>query len=82
MSSEIKENKEATKPITLLREDLISAIAKAINESKLPAFVVEGVLKDFINEVHIASQRQLEADRKKWEETLTVLNDKQQNIKL
>lgn len=67
MSSEIKENKEVIKPITLLREDLISDIAKAINESKLPAFVVEGVLKDFINEVHIASQRQLEADRKKWE---------------
>lgn len=66
MSSEIKENKEATKPITLLREDLISTIAKAINESKLPAFVVEGVLKDFINEVHIASQRQLDADRRKW----------------
>lgn len=77
MSNEIKENKETTKPITLLREDLISAIAKTINESKLPAFVVEGVLKDFINEVHIASQRQLEADRKKWEETLTELNDKQ-----
>ncbi len=77
MSSEIKENKEATKPITLLREDLISAVAKAINESKLPAFVVEGVLKDFINEVHIASQRQLEADRKKWEETLKVQKDKQ-----
>ncbi len=71
MSSEIKENKEATKPITLLREDLISAIAKAINESKLPAFVVEGVLKDFINEVHIASQRQLDADRRKWNEVLT-----------
>lgn len=67
MNSEIKENKEATKPITLLREDLISTIAKAINESKLPAFVVEGVLKDFINEVHIASQKQLEADRRKWE---------------
>ena len=77
MNSEIKENKEATKPITLLREDLISAIAKAINGSKLPAFVVEGVLKDFINEVHIASQRQLEADKKKWEEILTVQNDKQ-----
>ena len=77
MSSEIKENKEATKPITLLREDLISAIAKAINESKLPAFVVEGVLKDFINEVHIASQRQLEADRKKWEE---IARKKEQRI--
>ena len=77
MSNEIKENKESTKLITLLREDLISAIAKAINESKLPAFVVEGVLKDFINEVHIASQRQLETDRKKWEKTLTVQKDKQ-----
>ena len=41
-------------------------IARAINESKLPAFVVEGVLKEFINEVHIASQKQLEADKKKW----------------
>lgn len=77
MSNEIKDNKETTKPITLLREDLISAVAKAINESKLPTFVVEGVLKDFINEVHIASQRQLEADRKAWKETLTIQKDKQ-----
>ena len=29
--------------------------------------IVENMLKDFINEVHIASQRQLEMDKKKWE---------------
>lgn len=59
---------EITKPITLIREDFISNISKTINESQLPAFIVESVLKDFLNEVHIASQRQLEVDRAKYQE--------------
>lgn len=60
-------NKNILKPITLVREDFIAAITKAINETKLPPFVIESVLKDFLNEVHLASVRQTEADRQEWE---------------
>lgn len=61
---------EISKPITLVREDFISNLSNAINESQLPAFIVESILKDFLNEVHIASQRQLEADRAKYQEMI------------
>lgn len=60
-------NKNISKPITLVREDFIADITKAINETKLPPFVIESVLKDFLNEVHLASVRQIEADRQEWE---------------
>lgn len=67
---ENKENKMVSKPITLVREDFIATIAKAINESQLQPFIVESVLKDFLNEVHLASVRQVEVDRQEWEKLM------------
>lgn len=64
---EKENNKNVLKPITLVREDFIAAVANAINESQLQPFVIESVLKDFLNEVHMASVRQIEADRQEWE---------------
>lgn len=67
-------NKNILKPITLVREDFIAAITKAINETKLPPFVIESVLKDFLNEVHLASVRQTEADRQEYQK---LIDDKE-----
>lgn len=64
---EKENNKNIQKPITLVREDFIISMTKLINEAQMPAFVVENVLKDFLNEVHMASVRQIEADRQEWE---------------
>lgn len=64
------ENKRITKPITLVRDDFIISMTKLINEAQMPAFVVESVLKDFLNEVHMASVRQTESDRQEWEKLM------------
>jgi hypothetical protein len=50
------------KPVTVVRAEFISNLTNLINESKLPLFVVEPILKDVYLEVRDASQKQYEHD--------------------
>ena len=59
-----------TKPVTLIRDDFMNNLVELCNNSGLPFFIIESVLKDFIQEVHVASQKQLEADRVQYEKAL------------
>lgn len=61
------------KPITILVEEFKSKQIDLINNSDLPFFAVESVLKDCLNEVHIASIRQLEMDKSKYNEEKSEL---------
>ena len=54
-----------TKPITLMREDFANQIVDLCNNSGLPYFCIESILKDVIQEVHQASIKQYESDKKK-----------------
>lgn len=63
-------DKQTIKPITVIREEFIESIINLINESNLPAFVIEPILKDMYNETKIASKKQYERDRKMYEEAL------------
>lgn len=56
------------KPITVAREEFIEALVKLVNESGLPMFAVEDVLKNIAAEVKAAAQQQYEADKKRYEE--------------
>lgn len=56
------EKNKIRKPMTIARRDLISGVTGLINACGLPAFVVEGVLKDILREVSEISQKQLEND--------------------
>lgn len=58
------------KPITLLRNDFVTNIVDLCNNSGLPFFVVEDVLKGLIREVHDAAQHQLSEDTKRYTELL------------
>lgn len=55
------------KPITVARNDFLNDIINLCNDSGLPLFVIENVLKDFIDEVKIAANRQFENDKKKYD---------------
>lgn len=70
----MKNEKDISKPITLIREDFIRSLVDLINDSQLPYFVVETVLKDTLQEVRIASQKQLESDRNKYNSELRELS--------
>lgn len=60
----------SNKPITLIREEFIENIVNLCNDSGLPFFIVEDVLKGLIQDTHVASQQQLEADKKRYQEQL------------
>lgn len=55
------------KPITILRDEFIQNVVNLCNESGLPFFVIEDVLSDILKEIHGASIKQLEEDKKRYE---------------
>lgn len=69
------ENKNITKPLTLIKEDFSKTLIQLTNESGLPLLIVEYILKDFLNEVHMINQQQTEADRQKYEKELRQTGD-------
>lgn len=56
------------KPITLLREEFINNIVQVCNDSGLPFFAIEDVLKSLLQEIHNAGLQQLQEDKKRYEE--------------
>lgn len=55
-------NDNLNKPITVVRAEFISNLTNLINESKLPLFIVEPILKDVYLEVKSVAQKQYEHD--------------------
>lgn len=58
------------KPITITRQEFIDNLIQLCNNSGLPFFVIEDVLKNIIQEIHIASQKQLEVDKQKYDKEI------------
>lgn len=58
------------KPITLIREDFINEIVDTCNNSGLPFFMIEDIMKDLIQNIHAAAQQQLEQDRANYKKSL------------
>lgn len=61
------------KPISLLKEDYMRGVVNLTNESRLPLFIVEYVLKDILNEVHAVSTKQLQEDREKYSAAINAI---------
>jgi hypothetical protein len=58
------------KPLTLVKEDFTDSLVDLCNNSGLPFFIIESILKDFVQEIHVASQKQLEADKIQYKKAL------------
>jgi len=69
-------NKSIQKPITIVRADFISDLTNLVNKSGLPSFILEPIFKDMYNDMKVMSQRQLESDRKQYEQVLEQLGEK------
>ncbi len=54
------------KPITVQIEETRQTIIDAINNSKLHPFILDTILKDIYNEVHLLFLSQTEQDRKEY----------------
>lgn len=66
---------EIIKPVTLIREDFIKDLVDLTNNSALPLFVVESILKDFLSEIHQGAQQQLMADRERYNAQIKTQNE-------
>lgn len=71
-------NNVITKPITLLRNEFIAKIVELCNNSGLPFFVVEDVLKNLIQEVRAAAQQQLKDDAERYQKLLQTQKEESQ----
>lgn len=68
---------EIKKPLSVARAEFISMLTNLVNDSALPYFVIEPILKDMYNDVRVLSQRQYEADSKMYQEQLEKLENEQ-----
>ena len=58
------------KPSTIVYEEFKQNLANIINNSGLPAFIIETVLRDYLTETQIMAQRQYMADKAAYEKAL------------
>ena len=65
-----------TKPANLIIEETKENLVKVINESGLPPFLVEPILKDLYNQISILKQQELEQSKKQYEDSLKQEKEK------
>lgn len=65
------------KPITVVREETKKNLADVINNSGLPAFIIEPILMEFLNETRIAAKRQYELEKAQYEQALIQESEKE-----
>jgi preprotein translocase subunit SecB len=58
------------KPITVVYEDLKQKLANLINNSGLPAFMIEPILQSFLYETREIAKRQYQLDKIQYEKFL------------
>ncbi len=58
------------KPITIIIDEFKKKLADDMNESNLPPFILETILKDLHQEVFMLSRRQLEEDKIRYNQSL------------
>lgn len=58
------------KPADLIVEETKERIVKIVNESGLPPFLLEPILKEIYNQVNILKQQELEQSKKQYENSL------------
>lgn len=61
---------QIVKPITLIRKELIDNLTFIINESHLPPFIIESILKDMYLETKALSDKVYESDKRKYEQAI------------
>lgn len=57
------------KPISVVYEETKQEVANIFNNSKLPPFIIQNILKDFLTEVSVLVKQQYEHDLKEYNES-------------
>lgn len=61
---------EVMKPATLLKEDFTQSLIDLCNNSGLPFFIMEYILKDIYSEVRALAKKQYESDLIKYKQSI------------
>lgn len=75
----MSEKKQVEKPTILLIEEFKVELANLINNSNLPTFIIEPILKDFLNETRIMVNRQYELEKTRYE---MLIKDNNKNVEI
>lgn len=70
------DKKNIEKPIIIAKEELCQKITLAINESGIPLFVIEYILKDMLNDIHNINQQILENEKIKYKSEIEKIKSK------
>lgn len=57
------------KPISITYEEFKQELADVINNSTLPAFIIENVLQNYLAETRMAARKQYEKDKLTYQES-------------
>lgn len=70
-TTEIDEQIQPTtqKPITIVIEELKKDIVDDINKSQLHPFIVDSIMKDIYNEIHLSYLKQVEFEKQEYEKS-------------
>ena len=63
------------KPITMTIEETRKTIVDTINNSKLPAFILENIIKDIYIEINQMAIQQANLEKQKYEESIANKED-------
>lgn len=58
------------KPISIVYEEFKDRLASLINDSGLPAFVIEPILRDYLSEIKMIKEKQYQIEKAQYEEFL------------
>lgn len=72
----MNEQNKIVKPLTMRKDDYIKSIAQLTNNSELPLFVIEYILKDLLAEIHNVSVHQAELDKNEYQKQIELLKNK------
>lgn len=70
---EIKEM--PAKPLVLLKKECFDALARTINESGLPAFIIEPMLRDLLGEAQAAMRTEYESTLQWYNKQCEMIGD-------
>lgn len=68
------------KPMSIARDEFIKDITSLINNSMLPPFVIEDVLRGVYEEIKAISKKQLASDIAKYQATIEKAASKAVNV--
>lgn len=62
------------KPLTMICEDFKVELASLINNSGLPAFIIELILQNYLHEIRTMAQKQYQFDKSQYNKSLAEEN--------